>query len=353
MKITSASVRLLQIPVDREYEAGGRVVSAYWHVLAEVTTSDGVRGFGYDVFMQRSFMSAVLSASRELAEVLVGLDVFETEKAWERMSYAGRWIGPGGLLHYAIAPLDIAMWDAAARTAGQPVYRLMGGFRDRIEAYATDGFTYDLPVERLVENAHARIADGFRAIKMRLIGGKAKPADELRRFLAVREAVGPDIRLLAEAAQSWNLSQALEVGRALEDANVHWIEDPVYHKDFSALSEIARRLRTPIAAGENLYELGDYARLFDVKGAGIAVIDLGRIGGFTPWRKVAALAHAHALPVCGHVIPELHLQPLAAIPNGYLVEYGPRSRRILQEMPALGKRSHGRTGRARIGPEAR
>jgi L-alanine-DL-glutamate epimerase-like enolase superfamily enzyme len=335
LKIVDVSVSLLDIPVERPLEAGGRTVTGHWHVLAELTTADGVRGFGYDVFRQKELVGPVVAAGRELGDRLVGMNVLEPEAAWEKLQHAGRWIGPGGLLHYAIAPLDIALWDAAGKTLGQPLYRLLGGYRDRVEVYATDGFTYDLSVEQLTLNARARVAEGFSALKMRALGGRAGPDDVLRRVSAVREAVGHDVRILLEGAQSWDVSQALSVGRALQDAGIHWIEDPVHHKDFAGLAKIAGRLDAPIATGENLYELSDYARLFEAGGAGIAIVDLGRIGGFTPWRRVAALANAYSLRVCGHVLPELHVHPLAAIPNGYLAEYGPRSAPILESMPVL------------------
>lgn len=335
MKIASVTVNLLKVPLARTYESGGREVKGFWHVLTRLTTDDGVQAFGFSFFQQESLVAAVLSATRELGRELVGRSVLDVEGTWEHLAHVGRHVGPGGLLHFAISSLDIAMWDAAGKTVGQPLYRLLGGYRDRVPAYASDGFTYDRPVEELVANAKARAADGFKALKMRLLGKDATPEAEVRRYTAVREAVGPDFKILLEAAQRYNVGQALRCGRALQEAGAHWLEDPVWHKNFDDLSVIASRLDIPIATGEKLYELSDFARLFELRAAGVAIIDLGNIGGFTPWRRVAALAHAHALPVCGHVIPELHVHPLAAIPNGYLLEYAPRSAALFESSPKL------------------
>ena len=334
MKIAAVTVDLLSVPLDRPYHAGGRETSANWHVLAQVTTTDGVQGFGYVVALQQTFVKAVATATRELAAHLIGMHVMEVEAAWERMARAGDWIGPGGLLHYAIAPLDIALWDAAGKTLGQPLYRILGGFRDRLPAYASDGFWYSLSLEELAASAQASVDQGFTAVKLRL-GHEANPHEEARRVAAVREAVGPNVKILVDATESWDINQAIRTGRVLQEAGIFWLEDPVAHQNVAGLSRIATHVDVPIATGEHLYQLGEFARLFQEKATGIAIIDLGRIGGITPWRRVAALAQAHHVPVCGHVLPEVHVHLLASIPNGYLVEYVPRSSGILQSMPAL------------------
>lgn len=127
MKIETVKVSVLRVLPSRPYEAAGRTVDAYWHVLAQLTTSDGITGFGYVVAPGSSMIQAMASATRELSQSLVGMHVLETEAAWERLARKGSWVGPGGLLHQAIAPLDIAMWDAAGKTLKQPLYRLLGG----------------------------------------------------------------------------------------------------------------------------------------------------------------------------------------------------------------------------------
>jgi L-alanine-DL-glutamate epimerase-like enolase superfamily enzyme len=121
----------------------------------------------------------------------------------------------------------------------------------------------------------------------------------------------------------------------LQEAGIDWLEDPIDHRDVAGLSRMTSLLQVPIATGEHLYNLSEFAHLFEKRGTGIAIIDLARIGGITPWRHVASLAHAMNIRICGHVIPEVHVHLLAAIPNGHLVEYVPRSERILQGMPML------------------
>ncbi len=334
MKITSAVVSIVKVPLENAYQAGGRQVGANWHVLAGVRTRDGVKGFGYIVSLNAMFVGAVAAATRELAGLLPGMSVLDTEAAWQRMARAGDWVGPGGLLHYAIAPLDIAMWDAAGKTLGIPIRQMLGGFRDRMPAYASDGFWYSLSLDTLADNARKAVAQGFRALKLR-VGNEPHPDGEVARVRAVRDAVGPDVSIMVDATETWPVDRAMRAGRALQEAGVVWIEDPVRHTDIAGMARLSAALDVPLATGEHLYQIADFTRLLEARAAGIALIDLGRIGGVTPWRHVASLAHGFGVRVGGHVLPEIHIQLLTAVPNAYLVEYVPRSAALLQSMPTL------------------
>ena len=334
MKITQVAVNVLKVPVDRPYVAAGRTVDANWHVLARVTTSDGVEGVGYIVYPRPDLMTAICHAARELGEHLIGMNVLEPEAAWDRLARRGDWVGPGGLLHCALCPLDVAVWDAAGKTMGQPLHRLLGGYRDRLPTYASDGLWYSLTPDELAASARRHVDAGFGAVKLRL-GREATPELEARRVRAVRESVGPDVRILVDATESWSLAQARRSGRVLQDAGIAWLEDPVHHLDFAGLAQLRRRLDVPIAAGEHLYHLDAFRQLLEAQAVDVLILDLARVGGMTPWRKIAALAHAHRVPVCGHVVPEIQVHVLCAIPNAHLVEFVPRSAGILTSMPRL------------------
>ncbi len=334
MKITQVTVNVLRVPVDRPYTAGGRAVDANWHVLARITTSDGVQGFGYVVYPRPDLMTAIAHAARELGEHLIGMSVLEPEAAWDRLARRGDWVGPGGLLHTALAPLDIAVWDANGKTLGQPLHRLLGGYRDRLPTYASDGLWVSLSPDDLAVAAKRHADDGFPAVKLRL-GKEATPEAEVRRVHAVREAVGPDVRIMVDATESWSLTRARRAGRALQAAGIAWLEDPVHHLDVAGLAELRRELEVPITAGEHLYRLDAFRALLEARAVDVVILDLARVGGVTPWRKIAGLAQAHRTPVCGHVVPEVQVHLLSAVPNGHMVEYVPRSARILASMPRI------------------
>jgi L-alanine-DL-glutamate epimerase-like enolase superfamily enzyme len=334
MRIVSVGVDLLRVPVDPPYFAAGKKITDYWHVLARVRTSDGVEGFGYVVMLDASLVRQLADAMRELGQVLLGMHAIEPEAAWTKLCRTGKWAGPGGLINFAIASLDIALWDLAGKLCAQPLYRLLGGARDRVPAYASDDLWYSHSLDELAASARRHVAHGFTAMKLR-IGHEKTAEGEVRRVAAVREAVGEDVRILVDATETWEVNQALRTGRALQDAGIEWLEDPVDHRDVAGLSRLSELLQVPIATGEHLYNLSEFAHLFAEQGTSVAIIDLGRIGGITPWRHVASLAQACNIRVCGHVIPEVHVHLLAAVPNGHLVEYVPRSERILRGMPKL------------------
>jgi L-alanine-DL-glutamate epimerase-like enolase superfamily enzyme len=334
MKIASVEVSVLRVVLDNPYIAAGRTVDANWHVMAEVVTTDGVRGFGYIVALREMFVRAVASATHELGRLVVGMNVLEAEAAWQRMAKAGDWVGPGGLLNYAICPIDIAIWDAAGKSLGQPVSKLLGGFRDRLPAYASDGFWYSLSLDELAASAREAYAQGFRAMKLR-VGNEKHPAGEVARIQAVRDAVGPDVAIMVDATETWTLDKAMRTGKALQEAGISWLEDPIAHTDNDGMGRITAALDTLVATGEHLYDIDAYRRLLEARGCGIALIDLGRIGGVTPWRHVASLAHGFGAMVGGHVLPEIHIHLLTAVPNANIVEYVPRSARLLKAMPAM------------------
>jgi len=336
VKITQVAVNVLRVPVAHPYVAGGRTVDANWHVLARITTSDGVDGVGYVVYPRPDLMTTIAHAARELGEHLIGMDVLEPEAAWDRLARRGDWVGPGGLLHCALAPLDIAVWDAAGKTLGQPLHRLLGGYRDRLPTYASDGLWYSLSADELAASAKRHVESGFDAVKLRL-GKETAPDMEVRRVRAVREAVGPNARIMVDATESWSLTRARRTGRALQEAGIAWLEDPVHHLDVAGLAELRRQLEVPIAAGEHLYHLDAFRTLLEARAVDVIILDLARVGGVTPWRKIAAMAQAHRIPVCGHVVPEIQVHLLSAIPNGHMVEYVPRSAGILTSMPRIEK----------------
>jgi L-alanine-DL-glutamate epimerase-like enolase superfamily enzyme len=334
MKIASIDVHVLRVALDAPYSAGGRQVDANWHVLAEVVTTDGVSGFGYIVALREALCRSVALATREIAATMIGARIDQPEANWARMAGFGDWVGPGGLAHYAICPLDIALWDAWGKTLGQPVFRLLGGARAELDAYASDGFWYSLSLDDLAAAARRAAGQGFRAVKLR-VGNESDPAAVVARVEAVRQATNDAVGVMVDATGRWSAARAITTGRALAAAGVRWLEDPVAHTDLEAMARIRDQVGIPLASGEHLYTLDQFARTLRAGAVDIALLDLGRVGGVTPWRAIAALAHGFGVPVGGHVLPEIHVHLLCAAPNGHVVEYVPRSARLLRAMPAL------------------
>jgi L-alanine-DL-glutamate epimerase-like enolase superfamily enzyme len=262
------------------------------------------------------------------------LDVASVEAARAPMESASAYAGPGGMAAMAISVVDIALWDAMGKTLGQSICRLLGGTRDRVPAYASNGMWQSLSVEALTAAAKGHVDRGFRDLKMR-VGHEPRVEDDACRVRAVREAVGPEVRIMVDAATSWDEPRALAAGRVLQSEGVAWLEDPMPYQDPRGLAHLAADVEMPVAAGELYYTVEQFERMLDEGAADAVVIDLARIGGITPWMKVAAMAEARGVSVSGHVIPEAHVHLVAAAANGHLVEYLTRSNPILKSRLVL------------------
>ena len=175
---------------------------------------------------------------------------------------------------------------------------------------------------------------GFRQMKMQC-GSERTVAESIERVRVMREAIGPDIDLMCDINQLWSVHHAVEVGRLVEPCHLYWLEDPVAHDDYPGLARVADALTTPIAAGEYHYGIVPFRHLLEARSIDIVMIDLMRVGGITQWLKVAGMAEAFNLPVVSHVVPEIHVHLVAAIPNGLTVEYMPRTLRLFEETPAM------------------
>jgi L-alanine-DL-glutamate epimerase-like enolase superfamily enzyme len=329
MKIQKVTVEILETPVQLEYVAARHAVSNNYHVLVRIRVEGGSEGIGFVVNTRPAMVKSLAHMVDELGQLLVGMDAMNIDACVAKLKQAGDWVGPGGMLCVAVSPLDVALWDLRGKALNLPLYRLLGGQRDRVPTYASDAMWFSMSIDELVRSAEYHVDQGFNKLKLRL-GREATPAAEVRRVKAVQDAVGPDVQLMVDIAETWSFHQAVAGGRALQEAGVIWLEDPVDHQNVGGLAHIAATLDMPVAAGEHLYGVAPFVHTFDARAVDIAIIDLARAGGITPWLKVAALAAAKGIPVAGHVMPDVHIHLLCAVDNGHWVEYLPRSEVIFK-----------------------
>jgi L-talarate/galactarate dehydratase len=171
-------------------------------------------------------------------------------------------------------------------------------------------------------------------MKMQLaLPGDTSPAREVERTRLIRESVGADIDLMCDINQRWDVRQAIDIGRRIEPYHLFWLEDVVAHDDYPGMARVAQALDTPIAGGEYVYGAVPFRHMLEARSVDIAMIDVLRAGGITQWLKIAAMAQAFNLPVVSHLLPEIHVHLVAAIPNGLTVEYMPWSLSLFEEAP--------------------
>jgi L-talarate/galactarate dehydratase len=334
MKITHVTTRVLSTPADNPLVVGLPVpTDTREFVTLELGTDQGLVGLGL-TFFGGALTPALKAAVDALARLLVGDDPTQVEAIAAKLRRAAGGSGPGGIFSLALSAIDMACWDLKGKAVGQSVCALLGGLRDRVATYASGALMRPHPVDYLAK-AGPRLRDmGFRQMKMQC-GSEPTVAASVERVRVMREAIGPDVDLMCDINQLWNVNQAIEVGRRIEPYHLFWLEDPVAHDDYPGLARIADALTAPIAAGEYHYGIVPFRHLLEARSIDIAMIDLLRVGGITQWMKVAGMAEAFNLPVVSHLVPEIHVHLVAAIPNGLTVEYMPWSLHLFEETPAL------------------
>jgi L-alanine-DL-glutamate epimerase-like enolase superfamily enzyme len=184
--------------------------------------------------------------------------------------------------------------------------------------------------------ARILVEKGFKEMKTQMaLPGNPTPAEEVRRVRVVREAIGPDIKLMCDINQRWRPEQAIDIGTRVEDVNLFWLEDVTTADDYQGLARVTAALKTPVAGGEYLWGIAPFRQMIEARSVDIPMIDICRVGGVTQWMKVAGMAEAFNLPVVSHVMPEILCHMVAACPNGLTVEYMPWMLALYEETPAI------------------
>lgn len=330
MKITAFETRAVGLP----RAIGPTTPGAATFVTLKLHTDNGLEGIGYAGFGTSVMLPALKAAVDGLAALTVGRDPIDVEAIRESLLTAGGSGSPAGIVTRAVAGIDVALWDLKAKAAGLPLHKLLGGFRDRVPAYASGELWRNYDLRMLAETAPKLVEQGFKAMKFRL-GAEPTAAKELERVRVMREAVGPDVTLMIDINQAWSVNQAMTIGKGLAEHDIYWLEDPTHYQDYAGLARIAHALETPIAAGEYHYGIAPFRHMLEARSIDVVMVDLMRAGGITGWMKVAHMAEAFNLPVVTHLAPEVLMHALAAVPNGTWAEYMPWSLPLFTELPKL------------------
>jgi len=292
-------------------------------VILQMGTDDGIEGIAV-TFYGGAITRSLKAAVDDLGALTVGEDPLRLEAIIAKLRAAAGGSGPAGMFTLAISAIDIALWDIRGKALNQPLWKLLGGARERVPTYASGSLRRTLSLDEVVTAAGRLKEKGFREAKMQLaLPGATTPAKEVERAKAVREALGTDIRLMCDINQRWRPEEAIDIGRRVEDAGVglFWLEDVTAHDDYAGLARVNAALATPICGGELVYGIVPFRHMIEARSVDYVMIDLIRVGGITQWLKVAGMAEAFNLPVVSHVIPEIHSHLVAAVPNGLTVEY--------------------------------
>lgn len=292
-------------------------ITAFELITVRLRDTDGAEGLGYTYTVGRGGAAIHSLIERELSPLLAGQPADRIEWLWQKMWWALHFVGRGGPVSFAIAAVDTALWDMAARRAGKPLWRHLGGFDPRVPAYA-GGIDLQFTLDQLLRQTDDNLAKGFRAIKMKV--GRDRLAEDVERVQAMRGHLGPDIPLMADANMRWPVEDAIRAARRLEPSDLVWLEEPTIPEDVRGHARIMREGGLPIATGENFHGLAEFEAMISGGGVAFPEPDVATCGGVTVWLKVAKLAEAHNLRVTSHGVHDLHVHLLAAVPNRSFLE---------------------------------
>jgi L-alanine-DL-glutamate epimerase-like enolase superfamily enzyme len=315
--VEEVACTVFTVPTDRPEADGTATWQATTCVVVEVTAG-GRTGLGY-TYGPAGCASVVTD---QLRGVVVGRPAFAVVGSWEAMVRECRNAGRPGMVSMAIAAVDTALWDLAARLLDLPLASLLGRARDTVPVYGSGGFTTydDATLRHQLEQWVGSL--GVSAVKIKVGESWGTCADrDLARATFARLVVGDDVELFVDANGGYSRGQAGRMGRVYDELAVTWFEEPVSSDDLAGLAQLRGELATDIAAGEYAYDLAYVTRMCGAHAVDCMQLDVTRIGGITEWRRAAAAAAGYGLDVSGHCAPALHAHVAATVPNLRHVEY--------------------------------
>ncbi|MFF5113796.1 mandelate racemase/muconate lactonizing enzyme family protein [Streptosporangium sp. NPDC000509] len=299
------------VPLSRPW---GPDVSHNHVLLVTITLDDGRRGTGMAWTPQIGAQAIRALLEHDIREAVIGLPA-HPELVWDRLSAHLGEAGRAGIVPIALAGVDLALWDL--RCGERALVEILGARRESVPVYGS-GVNLHYSLEELRAQARRWVAAGYTAVKIKV--GRPSPAEDVERVAAVREVIGPDRLLMVDANQRWDLHRARVALRALERYDLFWIEEPLPADDLSAHVELRRGVTVPIAVGENVATVHGFRDLLTGGACDVVQPNLVRVGGITPFLRIAELARAFGVPVYPHLLTELSGQLALALHHPAMVE---------------------------------
>lgn len=292
--------------------------------ILRITDADGATGTGYAYTIGQGGSSVVALLRDHFAPRLIGREAEAIEAIWLDLFMGSHALSVGPLTALALATVDIALWDLRGIRAARPLHLLAGGAKPAIPVYTTEGGWLQMSEAEIVADARAAIAAGFAGTKIKV--GRPRLQEDVARLSAVRTAVGPEFQIMTDANQGFTVAEAIRRAGAFEAAGLDlaWYEEPLPAEDVEGHVRLSAATRIPVAVGESLYHPAQFRDYLARGACSIVQVDVARIGGITPWLKVAHMAEAFNVPICPHFLMELHLPLVCAVPNGGWLEHIPQ-----------------------------
>ncbi len=326
MRITKVESALLKVPLGGARGGSGATEVQLVHVT--VADSEGRQGTGFTYTLTGGGESIQTMIDATFAPKAVGTTPAGWDRLWHDLWALTHRLGRGVALP-ALSALDIAVWDLRGKAAQQPLFRLLGAYREKVSVYGSGRSTHQMTTDELIAGTRSYLEEGYTAVKLR---AGARPAEEdVERIAAVRRAVGDSVRLMVDCNERLDFPTALWLGRRLEALDVYWMEEPLASDDIAGHARLASQLRVPIAAGEHLQGRFEFAEYIRHGAASILQPDAPLMGGVSEWMRVATLAEGFNVSLSPHFLPDLHVHLAAAAKNCIYIEDFPLIDDLLAE----------------------
>tara|TARA_B100000965_G_scaffold393589_1_gene404700 strand:- start:113 stop:1285 length:1173 start_codon:yes stop_codon:yes gene_type:complete len=303
VKITSIKSHVLRYELDRELGYSQQYYKYRTAHLVEIETDEGITGWGECFGPGNIALANKFIVEKVIQPIIKGENPTNKEYLWHKVYNLLRDSGQKGMPIQALSGIDIALWDILSKKANLPLYQLLGGkCNNKIPVYGYGMMLQNKPVDQLIELFQKEAKEikekNFKAMKMKIGIG---PKNDLKLVKAVRDAVGPEYKLMVDANHAYNLNDALYVGRGLDDMNIYWFEEPVAPEDYEGYRELKKKLKTNIAGGEAEFTKYGWNQLIKNKCIDIAQPEVCGLGGITEYLKVSALVQSNFIPIINHV----------------------------------------------------
>ena len=327
IKVRTVRVRAVEVPMRRPLAVSTGQVSTAPLILVDLHTDSGPVGCSYIFVYAKWALEPTLRLIENFSEIIAGspLAPLDIEAALQKRL---RLIGPQGLTLMALAAIDMAAWDALAKSRDLPLAGLLGGTPQRIPAYNSNGLGI-IGVARAATEAKELLAPGFYAVKVRL--GYPDVDTDLSVVRAVRGAVGPDVVLMADYNQLLSVPEAIRRIRVLDGEQLMWVEEPIAAEDARGHAQVKAAVRTAIQTGENWWGPQQMADFLHLNACDYAMPDAMKIGGVSGWLRAAGVAQATGIPLSSHLYPEISAHLLSVTPTRQWLEYVDWAEPILRE----------------------
>jgi L-alanine-DL-glutamate epimerase-like enolase superfamily enzyme len=337
IKITALETDVkTQPPGTPTYDAIHKLGVDSGSVALRLRTDAGITGFASVSFGMIAGGPRVVQTilEQEVKPVILGMDPAFPRRIRAELWKALEYNGVGGVVQFAIAAADIAVWDILGKSAGMPVYKMLGAFRDRMPVYSMCGWYYDDDgdLSRYKRSITQAMEQGYHAVKIKV--GRGPIEEDVRRIKLAFDVAGKDRRVMVDANQVFNRNEALRRGRIYQEMGCFWYEEPLPPQEMEGYAELAHALDIRIATGENLATKYAFADLIARRGADVVQPDSRRAGGVTEWMEIAAIADGYGLELASHGGSNTNLNMLLAMPNAIYMESGGARKLVNGEMLA-------------------